>query len=44
MLELSYLILFCADPNKPPPKMKEVSEEGDNDAKKGKGKGKEERY
>merc|ERR1719239_1681996 len=31
---------FIADPNKPPPKMKEVSEEGDNDAKKGKGKGK----
>merc|ERR1712192_342956 len=33
----SFLI---ADPNKPPPKMKEVSEEGDIDVKKGKGKGK----
>ena len=34
---LSYLI----DPNKPPPKMKEASEEGDMDAKKSKGKGKD---
>merc|ERR1719222_172200 len=31
---------FVPDPNKPPPKMKEASEEGDIDAKKIKGKGK----
>ena len=45
---ISTLIIYCfhcfvflIDPNKPPPKMKEASEEGDIDAKKSKGKGKD---
>ena len=36
-----HCFVFLIDPNKPPPKMKEASEEGDMDAKKSKGKGEE---